>query len=77
MVFYIITKFIGGKMELYKTLKGISSKVAKIATIGVIASLPYICESCSFSGITTNYREIKTQVMPQIEKENLETFIRG
>lgn len=35
-------------MKPYKTLKRIASKTGKVAAIGIIAALPYVCEGCGY-----------------------------
>jgi len=61
-------------MKIYKTIKKIASNTPKIAAIGFIAAMPYICESCGYSGKKVSASEI-IPVTSQIQAENLETVL--
>ena len=68
------------KMEFYKTIKKVAGKARKVAAIGIVASLPYICESCSVVGaIPYNCGSKTRQELIErgqiLEKEVLETIL--
>ena len=67
-------------MEFYKTFKNLVSKAPKALAIGIVASLPYVCESCGVIGaIPYNGSEIKQEIVEKdsiLEKEVLETILR-
>ena len=48
-------------MEFYKTLKKFASKAPKAAAIGILAAIPYICESCGYSSIKAYAIEAKQE----------------
>jgi len=60
-------------MEIYKTIKKIASNTPKIAAIGLLAIMPYVCESCGYNGGIATAQEIPET--SQIESENLETVL--
>ena len=45
----------------YKNLREIASKAGKFASIAVVASLPYICDSCAYDGNKANAAEIRIE----------------
>ena len=63
-------------MEIYKTIKRIASNTPKIAAIGLLAAMPYICESCSYSSKKASASEIIPRTS-QIQTENLETVLKN
>lgn len=60
-------------MKFYNTIKRIVSNTPKIAAIGLIAAMPYICESCGYSGKRASASEVKTSITQ--EREVLETIL--
>lgn len=63
-------------MEIYKTIKKIVSNTPKIAAIGFIATMPYICESCGYSSKKANASEI-IPVTSQTQTKSLETVLKN
>lgn len=63
-------------MEFYKTLKNLSSKAGKIATIGIVAAMPYACESCGYNGNKAGAAETRIeQCHPTPDPNNLEAVL--
>ncbi len=59
-------------MEIYKPIKNLTSKARRFAAIGIIATLPYICESCSYKGSQVNAKPMQeitkiSQTTPVLE----------
>ena len=72
----------GVKMEFYKAIKKIVGKTGKVAAIGIVATLPYVCESCSVVGAIpyncgSETRQELTERSQTSEKEVLETILKG
>ncbi len=52
-------------MEFYKRIKSFVSKTPKLAAIGILAALPYICESCEYSGKKAHAAEVRQETTIQ------------
>ncbi len=61
-------------MEIYKTIKRIASNTPKIAAIGLFMAIPYVCESCGYSGKKVSASEIIPRTS-QIQTETLEAVL--
>ena len=64
-------------MEIYKTIKKIASNTPKIAAIGIVAAMPYICDDgCAYSGNKTYAAEARQEIIEKTqETSNLETVL--
>jgi len=48
-------------MKIYEALKKTAKNSGKIAAIGIVAALPYICDSCAYSNHKASAAEIRVQ----------------
>ena len=66
-------------MEFYKKIKKVASHAPKVLAVGIVATLPYVCESCSVIGAIpysceTGRQELVEKIQTS-EKEVLETIL--
>ncbi len=68
MIYLNIIKFIGGKMEFYKTFK-------KIAVVGFLAALPTICDpSCAYRGNKSYAAETRQELKQEVSATESQTL---
>jgi len=64
-------------MKIYKTIKNIASKTPRVVAIGIVAALPYVCESCAHSKNKIYAGEAKKEITEIIqEPSNLEIILK-
>jgi len=63
-------------MKIYEALKKATKNGGRMAAIGIVAALPYICDSCAYSNHKASAAEIKpATLISQQAPQTLETVV--